>query len=103
MDIEDVVAWIKAEGFKFDSKEQELGLRNFHQWLRGKFPGIRVNSTEATLVVYFAQKDHESNEWWRELLASREAIIREELWTAMDEIAQLRAEVGVLKAEKNKL
>lgn len=61
--------------FKWESEAQEQGFGAFIQWFRA----LPVDTAHGQgsehfifcVIAWFIQKDHESNEWWREAVADQ--------------------------------
>lgn len=74
---EEEVLQINLQAFPWESEAQKEGYLNYLQYLRsrGKTPPSEV----PPLVVYLIQKDHESNEYWRELVGDQVSTIHGEI------------------------
>lgn len=70
--------FVKAvENFPWESDVQKKGYLNYVQYLR-KF-GFEPKLPVDYLAVFMIQKDHESNEYWRELVGTQVSMLQKEI------------------------
>lgn len=86
---------INIDAFPWSSEVQREGFLNYAQYLRdfGVDLGCQLTTAENLAVLYFIQKDHESNEYWRELVGTQVTDLQNQLRTAMQDIEMLRESV----------
>lgn len=73
---------------KFDSKDQERGYLAFLHWAKERGYPNDVRPID----LFFIQKDHESNEYWRE-------VVSQNVRQLQDEIVKLRSTVEGLQQQ----
>ena len=78
---------IAVESFPWESDEQREGYLNFVQYQRqfGMEPALPIDP----VVTYFIQKDHESNDYWRELVSSQVTDLQSQLRSLQQETSGL--------------
>lgn len=76
-----------VKNYPWESEVQKEGYLNFVQFEKkfGKAPSLPIDN----IVAYFIQKDHESNEYWRELVANQVEMLQEEIMRLRDEVKNL--------------
>lgn len=92
-----------AKAFDWQSPDQHEGFGAFWKWLndvcrRRPPPGFGPLAVAAHVVAYFAQKDHESTEWWRELLLEHTDGLQKELQTVRQELQDTQRRLAMLEA-----
>lgn len=56
---------------------------------------LMINPNSLAIVAcYFIQKDHESNEWWREVIAVQVKDLTDQISKLKKEVQELRAQIG---------
>ena len=78
-----------VENFPWESKAQEESFLSFLQWLR-KIPAALVGHPVFLLCAFFAQKDHESNEWIVEVIGDRVRRLEDEIQLLRGELQTMR-------------
>jgi hypothetical protein len=71
--------WIEA--FPWESETQKKGFQNFMQFLQ-KLPSEVKQAPGMELpcaVAYFIQKDHESHEWWVDMMSKQIEMLQQEI------------------------
>ncbi len=88
-----------VEAFPWESEEQKKGYLNFVQYLAkaGREAVIPID----LLATYFIQKDHESNEWWTEIVASQVGAANEQIALLSKRVRHLEGLVAELLAKEN--
>ena len=78
---------IAVESFPWESDEQREGYLNFVQYQRqfGMEPALPIDP----VVTYFIKKDHESNDYWRELVSSQVTDLQSQLRSLQQETSGL--------------
>lgn len=84
------------DGFKFQSPEQKKGYFAFIQWLREQ---KCVIANDDLIVAFFAQKDHEANQWWLSLVSDHFGQLQEHLVALSRQVISLRKEVVALRSQ----
>lgn len=74
-----------VDSFPWESQEQREGFLNFVQY-KMKF-GIKPEPPVDILAAYFIQKDHESNEYWREMVGGQVTALQAEIMNLKSELA----------------
>jgi hypothetical protein len=81
--------------FKWESQVQEKGYGNLVQFLRRN----NITLTDKTLfliAVYFIERDHESNEYWRQLVGDQVSNLQSEIKHLQDQVAGLEYRLAPL-------
>lgn len=80
--------------FVWESQVQEQGFGAFIQWFRRLPTAAQLGNGKHNfifcVIAWFIQKDHESNEWWRDTVAEQMSTLQEEIIRLRDEIIQLK-------------
>ena len=84
-----------VDAFPWETEEQKEGYLNFVQYQR-QF-GIEPTLPIDPVVTYFIQKDHESNDYWRDLVASQVADLQSQLRKLQDETSSLATQAHMLR------
>jgi hypothetical protein len=86
---------IAVEAFKWESDAQREGflalVKFWHD--HGLQPVLPLTSMDNLTALFFIQKDHDSNEYWRELWADQVSKLQDEIKIQMDEVSQLKTQV----------
>jgi hypothetical protein len=77
--------WINE--FDFDSDEQRKGYYSFVKWTSEK----KVSCTVNPIDLFFIQRDHESNEWWRQVVSDQVKSLEAQIHQLQKEIRELKA------------
>lgn len=82
-----------AENFKWESTAQEQGFGAYLKWLKElsteNVYGFGINSLLNCTVAWLVQKDHESNDWWRETVAGQVGRLEVQIKILLDRIEKL--------------
>jgi len=79
----DLPAWV--ENFRWESEEQRRGVLSYLQWARSH----RLDACISPSVLFFIQKDHESNEYWREAISLQILTLQREIRRLHEIVAEL--------------
>ena len=95
----DFQRWIKV--FKWESEVQEKSFLHFTQWVRSLPVGVVCEDGPRSLInclaAFIFQKTHESNEWWRETMASQLGQLQAELGRTQEELRQVKLRCAKLE------
>lgn len=83
---------IDKSDFKWDSEDQRKGYLAFLYWARHK--NVRPDSD--SFILFSIQKDHESHEYWRELVGTQIGELNRVIKSQMDMIDKLTQQVEIL-------
>lgn len=81
--------------FPWESDDQRLGFLAFEKWLRDNHKATLVDepSLLKCIVAFFIQKDHESNEWWRDTVADQVKSLEMQILALRTELREIRGRV----------
>lgn len=82
--------WLKK--FIWDSEDQRVGYLAFLTWAKKK----RVTSDVSPIDLFFIQKDHESDVYWREFLGDQVRRLEDQVRILQSENASLRGRVNAI-------
>lgn len=84
-----------VDNFPWESSQQKEGFLNLVQYYRsfGKEPELPIN----LLATYFIQKDHESNEYWSELVSAQVSSLQSEIKFLQDKLMSALEIVDLLQ------
>lgn len=88
--------WI--DRFKWESPEQEKGYFAFVKWAMFRKLSFRVRPID----LYFIQKDHESDVYWRELVGSQIRSLEDQIRLLQEELRTLQMSVKLQKLKGKK-
>lgn len=88
---------VESEGFKWESEEQRKGFFNLIQFLKEKHPQ-NVHQLIASVAAYFIQKDHESHEYWVELVGNQIGQVNKQLRLLQEDVNYLTKKLEEVNA-----
>jgi hypothetical protein len=88
--------WV--DRFPWQSEVQKKGFLAMYQWFLSLPKELRTDDTRyACVASWFAQKDHESNEWWVKTVGDQVSGLQDQIRLLQQQMLELKSELAEMK------